>query len=119
MEVSLHQYSATPSHMLYAHTLVTLRTKFSGLSRSTGALVMINFAPDFVSCKAGNNKNGLPDPVPEGTTMEKVVEHIRHVGQLIGYDYVSINADCAGIPSTPEGLDEGCREEFAPGVEGD
>lgn len=27
-----------------------------------GALVMINFVPDFVSCKAGNNKNGLPDP---------------------------------------------------------
>jgi membrane dipeptidase len=60
-------------------------------------------------------------PVPEGTTMEKVVEHIRHVGQLIGYDYVGISADFAGIPSTPEGLDdasEGCREEFAPGVEG-
>ena len=41
---------------------------------------MINFVPDFVSCKAGNNKNGLPDPVPEGATMEKVVEHIRHQG---------------------------------------
>ena len=65
---------------------------------------MINFVPDFVSCKAGNKKNGLPDPIPEGTTMEKV-------GQLIGYDYVSINADFAGIPSTPEGLDEGCRED--------
>jgi hypothetical protein len=75
------------------------------LVKEHGALVMINFVPDFVSCKAGNNKNGLPDPVPEGATMEKVVEHIRHVGQLIGYD---------------EGLDdasEGCREEFAPGVE--
>ena len=82
---------------------------------------MINFVPDFVLCKAGNNKNGLPDPVPEGATMEKVLEHIRHVGQLIGYDYVGISADFAGIPSTPEGLDdtsEGCREEFAPGVEG-
>ena len=63
----------------------------------------------------------LPDPVPEITTMEKAVEHIRHVGQLISYDCVSISADFAGIPSTPEGLDdasEGCREEFAPGVEG-
>ena len=82
---------------------------------------MINFVPDFVLCKAGNNKNGLPDPVPEGATMEKVLEHIRHVGQLIGYDYVGISADFAGIPSTPEGLDdtsEGCREEFAPGVKG-
>ena len=54
----------------------------------------------------------LPDPVPE---------HIRHVGQLIGYDCVSISADFAGIPSTPEGLDdasESCREEFTSGVEG-
>ena len=49
------------------------------LVKEHGALVMINFVPDFVSCKAGNNKNGLPDPVPEGATMEKVVEHIRHV----------------------------------------
>ena len=49
------------------------------------------------------------------------MEHIRHVGQLIGYDYVGISANFAGIPSTPEGLDdtsEGCREEFAPGVKG-
>ena len=36
IEVSLHKYSVTPSHMLYAHTLVTLRTKFFGLSRITG-----------------------------------------------------------------------------------
>jgi membrane dipeptidase len=91
------------------------------LVKEHGALVMITFVPDFVSCKAGNNKNGLPDPVPEGATMEKVVEHIRHVGQLIGYDYVSISANSAGIPSTAEELDdasEGCRKEFAPGVEG-
>jgi membrane dipeptidase len=70
---------------------------------------------DFVSCKAGNNKNKLPDPVPESAAIEKVIEHIRHVRQLIGYDYVGISADFAGIPSTPEGLDdasEGCREEF-------
>ena len=53
-------------------------------------------------CKAGNNKNGLPDPVPDGATIEKVVEHIRPVGQLIGYYYVCISADFAGIPSTPE-----------------
>jgi microsomal dipeptidase-like Zn-dependent dipeptidase len=53
--------------------------------------------------------------------MEKVVEHIRHVRQLISYNYVGISADFAGIPSTPKGLNtsEGCREEFTPGVEKD
>jgi membrane dipeptidase len=49
------------------------------LVKEHGALVMINFMPDLVSCKAGNNKNGLPDPVPKGARMEKVVEHVRHV----------------------------------------
>ena len=85
---SLHQYSATPSHMFYTHTFVTLQTKFFGLQ---GALVMINFVPDFVSWTAGNNKNGVLDPVPKGAPMEKVVEHIRHVGQLISYGYVGIS----------------------------
>jgi membrane dipeptidase len=68
------------------------------------ALVMINFVPDFVLCKAGNNKNGLPDPVPKGATIEKVVEHIRHVGQLIGHDYIGISADFVDIPSMAEGI---------------
>jgi microsomal dipeptidase-like Zn-dependent dipeptidase len=68
------------------------------LVKEHGALVMINFVPGFVSCKAGNNKNGLPDPVPEGTTMERVVEYIRHVGQLIGYEYVGISADFCRHP---------------------
>lgn len=68
------------------------------------ALVMVNFVPDFVSCMAGNDKNGLPDPVPEGATMEKVMEHIRHVGQLIGHEYVGVSADSVGIPSMPEGI---------------
>lgn len=88
------------------------------LVKEHGALVMINFVPDFVLRKAGNNKIRLPDPIPEGATMEKVVVHIRHVGQLIGYYYVGISADFAGVPSTPEGLDnasEGCRKEICSG----
>ena len=76
------------------------------LVKQRGALVMINFAPDFVSCKAANNKNGLPDPVPEEATLKKVVEHIKHIGDLIGYDHVGLGTDFDGIPSTPQGLED-------------
>lgn len=76
------------------------------LVKQRGALVMINFAPDFVSCKAANNKNGLPDPMPEGATLKKVVEHIKHIGNLIGYDYVGLGTDFDGILSTPDGLED-------------
>ena len=107
------------AHMLFAHTTHprNVTDEVLRLVKEHMALVMINFVPDFVSCKAGKNKNRLPDPVPEGAIMEKVVEHIRHVGQLIGYDSVGISADFACILSTPEGLDdagEDCREEFVP-----
>jgi membrane dipeptidase len=98
MEVSLHQSSATPSHM---HNVMD---EVLRLVKEHGALVMINFMPDLVSCKAGNNKNGLPDPVPEGARIEKVVEHVRHVAQLIGHCYVGISDDFVGIPSMPEGI---------------
>lgn len=76
------------------------------LVKKRGALVMINFAPAFISCKAGNNKNGLPDTVPEGATLKRVVEHIKHIGESIGYDYVGIGTDFDGIPSTPQGLND-------------
>lgn len=70
------------------------------------ALVMVNFAPDFVSCKAANNENGLPDSVPEEATLKKVVEHIKYIGETIGYDFVGIGTDFDGIPSTPLGLED-------------
>lgn len=76
------------------------------LVKERGSLVMINFAPMFISCKAANNNNGLPDIVPEEATLKKVVEHIKHIGESIGYDYVGIGSDFDGIPSTPQGLND-------------
>ncbi|EMC91424.1 hypothetical protein BAUCODRAFT_326972 [Baudoinia panamericana UAMH 10762] len=75
------------------------------LVKERNSLVMVNFAPDFVSCKSSNNTNGLPDFVEETSTLEHVVEHIMHIGGLIGYDHVGLGSDFDGIPSTPRGLE--------------
>ncbi|TKA79792.1 hypothetical protein B0A55_03308 [Friedmanniomyces simplex] len=76
------------------------------LVKKRGSVVMVNFAPDFVSCRAGNASTGLPDFVEETNTIEHVVEHIMHIGDLIGYDHVGLGSDFDGIPSTPRGLDD-------------
>ncbi|KAK5124031.1 hypothetical protein LTR85_002228 [Meristemomyces frigidus] len=76
------------------------------LVKKRNALVMVNFAPDFVSCKAGNASSGIPDFVEETNTLEHVVEHIMHIGDLIGYEHVGLGSDFDGIPGTPRGLDD-------------
>jgi microsomal dipeptidase-like Zn-dependent dipeptidase len=49
------------------------------LVKKHGALVIINFMPDLVSYKTGNNKNRLPDPVPKGARIKKMIKHVKHV----------------------------------------
>ncbi|TKA22469.1 hypothetical protein B0A50_08012 [Salinomyces thailandicus] len=74
------------------------------LVKKRNSLVMVNFSPDFVSCKASNASSGLPDFVEETNTIEHVVKHIMHIGELIGYDHVGLGSDFDGIESTPRGL---------------
>ena len=76
------------------------------LVRRTNSLVMVNFAPDFISCKAGDNPNGLPDFVEGNATLAHVADHIVHIGGLIGYDHVGIGSDFDGIESAPRGLED-------------
>jgi len=70
------------------------------------AVVMVNFSPDFISCKASDDSSGLPEYVPENANLLQVVKHIRHIGDLIGWDYVGIGTDYDGIESTPKGLED-------------
>jgi membrane dipeptidase len=76
------------------------------LVKQRNSVVMINFSPDFISCKASDEENELPIFVPENNTLHHVVRHIRHIGELIGYDYVGIGTDYDGIESTPKGLED-------------
>ncbi|KAK3684796.1 membrane dipeptidase [Podospora appendiculata] len=76
------------------------------LVKKRNSLVMVNFSPDFVSCVAGDNPNGLPDFYPANSTLAHVVTHILHIGNLIGFDHVGIGSDFDGIETVPKGLDD-------------
>lgn len=76
------------------------------LVKATRSVIMVNANPDFISCRASNSSTGLPDFVPETSTLEQVVRHIRYVGEAIGYDYVGIGTDFDGIESTPRGFED-------------
>lgn len=57
-----------------------------------GGVVGVNFAPHFI------------DPVK--ATVERVVDHIDHIVDLVGLDHVGLGSDFDGIRNTPEGLED-------------
>ncbi|KAI5275477.1 hypothetical protein E4T47_01420 [Aureobasidium subglaciale] len=74
--------------------------------KAARGIIMVNANPDFISCRASNSSSGLPEFVPETSTLEQVVKHIKHIGDMIGYDYVGIGTDFDGIESTPKGFED-------------
>ncbi|CAI7594207.1 unnamed protein product [Penicillium bialowiezense] len=76
------------------------------LVREKRSLVMVNFSPDFISCTASDSANGIPDVDPEHATLERVADHIMHIGNLIGFEHVGIGSDFDGIPTVPRGLED-------------
>nr|POE63145.1 dipeptidase sirj [Quercus suber] len=76
------------------------------LVKQRNSLVMINFAPEFISCRAGNASTGIPDYVDETNTIEHVAKHIMYIGTKIGYDHVGLGSDFDGIPTVPRGLED-------------
>lgn len=76
------------------------------LVKKRNSVVMVNFNPDFISCVPGKTADDFPEYVPANNTLSQVVRHIRHIGELIGYDHVGIGTDYDGIEQTPEGLED-------------
>tara|TARA_R110002003_G_scaffold110_11_gene9331 strand:+ start:2065 stop:3252 length:1188 start_codon:yes stop_codon:yes gene_type:complete len=76
------------------------------LVKQRNSIVMVNFNPGFVSCKLGKSPSDLPEDVPANATLNQVVRHIKHIGELIGYDHVGIGTDYDGIEETPKGLED-------------
>ncbi len=81
------------------------------LVRSTNSLVMVNFAPGFISCvppppgTAPNNT--LPTPFAPNNTLTRVAEHIEYIASVTGsYDHVGLGSDFDGIFNTPRGLED-------------
>ncbi|KAI1636906.1 membrane dipeptidase-domain-containing protein [Biscogniauxia mediterranea] len=80
------------------------------LVKKTNSVVMVNFAPEFVSCAANpGSERGIPDFVPGNSTLARVADHIAHIGAVAGYDHVGLGSDFDGIASTPAGLDDVAR----------
>ena len=77
------------------------------LVKRRNSVVMVNIAPQFISCRISeSDPEGLPEFVPENSTLEQVVKHITYIGDLIGYEHVGIGTDFDGIESVPEGLED-------------
>jgi membrane dipeptidase len=96
-----------------------------------GGVVMVNFAPDYVSdavwkwsadrdaekARIARMLTGHPaadldaalaawlnaHPEPKAT-VSQVADHVEHVAKVAGYDHVGIGGDLDGIPATPVGL---------------
>ena len=60
-----------------------------------GGVTGMNFAPAFVD--------------EEEATVERVVDHIDHIVDLVGPDHVGLGSDFDGIGSTPVGLEDASR----------
>jgi len=76
------------------------------LVKQRNGLVMVNFSPDFISCKDVGDSSGLPEYVDANSTLAQVVKHITYIGELIGYSHVGIGTDYDGIETTPRGLED-------------
>ncbi|KAF6827417.1 membrane dipeptidase [Colletotrichum plurivorum] len=76
------------------------------LVKKRNSVVMVNFAPDFISCVDTGKENGVPEFYPANNTLNQVVRHVLHIGNLIGFDHVGFGSDFDGIGSVPEGLED-------------
>jgi membrane dipeptidase len=96
-----------------------------------GGVVMVNFAPQFVSearrvwgaerlaavARTNNLYLGQPDGAKAAmaewdkansepvVTVQMVADHIDHIAKVAGHDHVGIGADYDGLPKLPENLD--------------
>lgn len=76
------------------------------LVKERNSIVMVNIAPDFISCVDTGTENGIPEFYPQNSTLAHAAQHILYIGNLIGYDHVGIGTDFDGIPSVPKGLED-------------
>lgn len=102
------------------------------LVKENRGIVMVTFVPSFVSqelrdyyakesayrAKLEYLYTGQPDRVEKGmeawnetnpqpeATLEQVADHIDHIRELIGVDFIGIGGDYDGITSLPSGLED-------------
>jgi len=59
-----------------------------------GGVVFVNFYPKYL-CPQGSE-----------VTVERVVDHIQHIAELVGADHVGLGSDFDGLPALPKGIED-------------
>lgn len=76
------------------------------LVKKRDSIVMVNFAPNFISCSASDRDDGIPDVDFDHASLERVVDHIMHIVAVAGVNHVGLGSDFDGIPTVPHGLED-------------
>ncbi|KKK17037.1 hypothetical protein P175DRAFT_0528898 [Aspergillus ochraceoroseus IBT 24754] len=63
--------------------------------RDNGGVIMITFFPEYTRCDD-----------PSAASLADVADHIQHVGELIGYEYVGLGSDFDGMFTPIRGLED-------------
>ncbi|CAG5128210.1 unnamed protein product [Candidula unifasciata] len=70
-----------------------VRDEVLPLVQANRGVIMINFYPNYVSCA-------------ENATLSQVADHIDHIKNQIGVDFIGIGGDYDGVPTLPVGLED-------------
>ncbi|TWU77518.1 hypothetical protein ED733_007297 [Metarhizium rileyi] len=76
------------------------------LVKERDSVVMVNVSPVFISCVDTGKDNGLPEYDAANATLDRIVEHILYIGNLIGFDHVGIGTDFDGMANVPKGFED-------------